>query len=152
VRLLSLNPVLNRPLLLSASIAVLVFPRLAMATTSTRVIPQKRARLDDTIGSLAPTASEDVSASRAAQNTALSLPTELIYTILAISIGDYLADMMLYPSKIMPWDAILTFLHVSRSFRGSTIKMLYHLWGETFIRQRTRYSNVGPLSALRQFR
>jgi hypothetical protein len=67
----------------------------------------------------------------------LSLPTELIYTILAISIGDYLADMMLYPSKIMPWDAILTFLHVSRSFRGSTIKMLYHLWGETFIRQRT---------------
>lgn len=111
-----------------------------MATTSTRVISgsRKRARLNDTIRSLPATASEDVSASQAAQNTALSLPTELIYTILAISIGDYIGDMMLNPSKLLHWDAILTLLHVSRSFRGSTIKLLYHLWGETFIRERTK--------------
>lgn len=111
-----------------------------MATTSTRVISgsRKRARLNDTIRSLPTTASEDVSASQAAQNTALSLPTELIYTILAISIGDYIGDMMLNPSKLLHWDAILTLLHVSRSFRGSTIKLLYHLWGETFIRERTK--------------
>jgi hypothetical protein len=68
----------------------------------------------------------------------LLLPTELIYTILAISIGDYMGDMMLLPSKILKWDAIMTFLHVSRSFRGCIIKLLYHLWGETFIRERTR--------------
>jgi len=68
----------------------------------------------------------------------LLLPTELIYSILAISIGEYIGDMMLYPSKILQWDAILTFLHVSRTFRECTIKLLYHLWGETFIRERTR--------------
>lgn len=109
-----------------------------MASTSTRIISgsRKRTRLNDTIRSLATTASEDVS--QAAQNTALSLPTELIYTILAISIGDYISDMVLNPSKLLHWDAILTLLHVSRAFRGSTIKLLYHLWGETFIRERTK--------------
>jgi hypothetical protein len=74
----------------------------------------------------------------------LLLPTELIYTILAISIGDYMSDMILFPSKILKWDAIMTFLHISRSFRGCTIKLLYHLWGETFIRERTRYCNLPP--------
>lgn len=77
-------------------------------------------------------------APRTAQNATLLLPIELIYTILAISIGDYISDMMLLPSKILKWDGIMTFLHVSRSFRGCTIKLLYHLWGETFIRERTR--------------
>jgi hypothetical protein len=81
--------------------------------------------------------------------SALRLPTELIYTILAIAIGDYIGDMMLFPSKILHWDAILTLLHVSRTFRGCTIKLLYHLWGDTFIRERTRYvpcSSHTPLS------
>ena len=76
--------------------------------------------------------------------SALRLPTELIYTILAIAIGDYIGDMMLFPSKILHWDAILTLLHVSRTFRGCTIKLLYHLWGDTFIRERTRYVHPIP--------
>jgi hypothetical protein len=75
---------------------------------------------------------------RAVWNSALQLPTELIYTIVAIAIGDYVGDMMLFPSKILRWDAILTLLHVSRTFRGCTIKLLYHLWGDTFIREKTR--------------
>jgi len=83
-----------------------------------------------------------VSALRAAQNATLLLPTELIYTILAISIGDYFGDMILLPSEILKWDAIMTFLHVSRTFRGCIIKLLYHLWGETFIHERTRYCTV----------
>jgi hypothetical protein len=52
--------------------------------------------------------------------------------------GEYISDMVLYSSKILKWDAILAFLHVSRTFRGCTIKLLYHLWGDTFIRERTR--------------
>ena len=104
---------------------------------STRVISRKRARRGTTTIS-ATTESEDAPASREAQNVSFLLPTELIYTILAISLGDYIGDMMLLPSKILKWDAILTFLHVSRAFRGCTIKLLYHLWGETFIRERTR--------------
>jgi hypothetical protein len=104
---------------------------------STRVISRKRARCGPTTISAA-TASEDAPGSRAAQNATLLLPTELIYTILAISIGEYIGDMMLLPSKILKWDAIMTFLHVSHAFRGCTIKLLYHLWGETFIRERTR--------------
>lgn len=104
---------------------------------STRVISRKRARCSPSTIS-ATTVSEDAPGSRAAQNATLSLPTELIYTILAISIGEYIGDMMLLPNKILKWDAIMTFLHVSRAFRGSTIKLLYHLWGETFIRERTR--------------
>jgi hypothetical protein len=106
---------------------------------STSVISRKRARRSrsTTIVSATP-ASEDAPESRAAQNATLLLPTELIYTILAISIGEYIGDMILLPSKILKWDAILTFLHVSRAFRGCTIKLLYHLWGETFIRERTR--------------
>jgi len=106
---------------------------------STPVIFRKRARRSSTVVVIsAPTASEDAPESRAAQNATLLLPTELIYTILAISIGDYIGDMMLLPSKILKWDAIMTFLHVSCAFRGCTIKLLYHLWGETFIRERTR--------------
>ena len=108
--------------------------------TSTRVMSRKRAR-SSKITAIAPEDS-DVSTSQAAQNTTpstqLCLPTELIYTILAISMGEYIGDMMLYPSKILKWDAILTFLHVSRTFRGCTVKLLYHLWGDTFIRERTR--------------
>ena len=80
----------------------------------------------------------DTLASQKLPNRALQLPTELVYTILAICIGDYLNDMMLYPSKIERWDATLTFLHVSHIFRSCTIKLLYHLWGDTFIRERTR--------------
>ena len=104
---------------------------------STRVISRKRARRSTTIIS-ATTASEDALESRATQNAKLLLPTELIYTILAISIGEYISDMILLPSKVLKWDAIMTFLHVSRAFRGCTIKLLYYLWGETFIRERTR--------------
>lgn len=105
--------------------------------TSTRVISRKRARSSKVTA----IASEDLSTStsQAAQNTTQScLPTELIYTTLAISMGEYICDMVLYPSKILKWDAILTFLHVSRTFRGCTVKLLYHLWGDTFIRERTR--------------
>lgn len=103
--------------------------------TSTRVMSRKRARPSN----ITATASEDVSTSQAAQNTTqLCLPTELIYTILAISMGEYIGDMMLFPSKILKWDAILAFLHVSRTFRGCTVKLLYHLWGDTFIREKTR--------------
>jgi hypothetical protein len=105
---------------------------------SAPVISRKRARRSTTILVSATTASEDTPESRTAQNATLLLPTELIYTILAISIGEYIADMILLPSKILKWDAIMTFLHVSRAFRGCTIKLLYHLWGETFIRERTR--------------
>lgn len=100
---------------------------------STPVISRKRARRSTTIIS-----ATTAPGSRVAQNATLLLPTELIYTILAISIGDYLGDMIFLPSKILKWDAIMTFLHVSRAFRGCTIKLLYHLWGETFIRERTR--------------
>ncbi|KAI0253838.1 hypothetical protein BJV78DRAFT_1388884 [Lactifluus subvellereus] len=82
-------------------------------------------------------ASDDAPVLKGKQNLALQLPTELIYTILAISMGDYLGDMMLYPSKVQKWDAILTFLHVSRTFRGCTIDLLYYLWGDTFIHERT---------------
>lgn len=98
----------------------------------------KRARRGDITTTLSP-ASSDAPASRAVQNPALQLPTELIYIILAISMGEHISDMMLYPSKIQQWDAILTFLHVSRAFRGCSIKLLYYLWGNTFIRERTRY-------------
>jgi hypothetical protein len=100
------------------------------------------------INGLATTMSEDVSTSRAAQTR---LPTELIYIILAISIGDYIGDMMLNPLKILKWDAILMLLHVSRTFRLSTIQMMYHLWGETFIQpERTRYL-LSPLAVPWQF-
>ena len=77
--------------------------------------------------------------SKRVPNRALQLPTELVYTILATSIGEYLSDIMLYPSKIERWDATLTFLHVSHTFRSCTIKLLYHLWGDTFIREKTRF-------------
>ncbi len=82
---------------------------------------------------------EDTHASQRVPNRALQLPTELVYTILTISIGDYLSDLMLYPSKIERWDATLTFLHVSHTFRSCTIKLLYHLWGDTFIREKTKF-------------
>ncbi|KAH9063730.1 hypothetical protein EDB83DRAFT_2382661 [Lactarius deliciosus] len=83
---------------------------------------RKRARRSYVSPSATP---EDTHAS---QKT-LQLPTELVYTILATSIGEYLSDLMLYPSKIERWDATLTFLHVSHTFRSCTIKLLYHLWG-----------------------
>lgn len=89
-------------------------------------------------------ASEDAPALKRKQDLALQLPTELIYTILAISMGDYVGDMMLYPSKVQKWDATLTLLHVSRTFRGCTINLLYHLWGDTFIHERTRYDLYFP--------
>jgi hypothetical protein len=94
------------------------------------------------------TASEDVLSLERNPNMALQLPTELIYTILAVTMGDYLGDMMLYPSEVQNWDATLTFLHVSRTFRGCTINLLYHLWGDTFIHERTRYGLCPPPSSL----
>ncbi|KAF8267829.1 hypothetical protein EI94DRAFT_1729349 [Lactarius quietus] len=96
---------------------------------------RKKARRSNVSSSAA--TPQDTRASAKAPHRALQLPTELVYTILAISVGDYLSDMMLYPSKIERWDATLTFLHVSHTFRGCTIKLLYHLWGDTFIRERT---------------
>ncbi|KAI0259932.1 hypothetical protein BC834DRAFT_590042 [Gloeopeniophorella convolvens] len=80
---------------------------------------------------------------------ALRLPIELIYTILAMSMGDYLSEIMLEcPPVADDWDATLTFLHVSRSFRSCTIKLLYHLWGDTFIHERTSaLSNYKPTYA-----
>jgi len=104
----------------------------------TRIVSRKRARSSDTATtSTAPPEDVPASASRAIQNPALQLPTELIYTILAISVGDYVGDLMLHPSRIHPQDVILTSLHVSRTFRGCTIKLLSHLWGDTFILERT---------------
>ena len=81
---------------------------------------------------------EDTLAPQKLPNRALQLSTELVYTILAICIGDYLSDMMLYPSRIVRWDACLIFLHVSHTFRSCTIKLLHHLWRDTFIHERTR--------------
>ncbi|KAH9967973.1 hypothetical protein BC827DRAFT_460864 [Russula dissimulans] len=103
---------------------------------------RKRARRNN-ITTASTTPPEDTSAIvRVVQNSALQLPTELIYNILAIAIGEYMGDMMLRPNNILQWDAIMTSLHVSRTFRGCTIKLLYHLWGDTFIRdsERTRYA------------
>jgi hypothetical protein len=97
-----------------------------------RIVSRKRVRSSDT-ATTSTTPPEDVPASRAIQNPALQLPTELIYTILATSVGDYIGDLMLHPSKIHQQDVILTSLHVSRTFRGCTIKLLYHLWGDTLI-------------------
>jgi hypothetical protein len=98
---------------------------------------RKRVRRSNTASSIA--ASEDAPGLERKEKITLQLPTELIYTILAISMGDYLGDMMLYPSMIQKWDATLTLLHVSRTFRGCMIHLLYHLWGDTFIHERTRY-------------
>ncbi|KAH9038976.1 hypothetical protein EDB85DRAFT_1931484 [Lactarius pseudohatsudake] len=95
---------------------------------------RKRARRSYVSPSATP---EDTHASQRTADRALQLPTELVYTILATSMGEYLSDLMLYPSKIERWDATLTFLHVSHTFRSCTIKLLYHLWGDTFIRERT---------------
>jgi hypothetical protein len=89
---------------------------------------------------------EDTHAPQKLPNRALQLPTELVYTILATCIGDYLCDMMLYPSRIERWDATLTFLHVSHTFRSCTIKLLYYLWGDTFIRERTRFVRLCVLT------
>ena len=126
-----------------------------------RIMSQKRARRSSSTATLTssrahtPSSEQDApaaSASRAVWNPALQLPTELIYTIVAIAIGDYVGDMMLFPSKILRWDAILTLLHVSRTFRGCTIKLLYHLWGDTFIRETTRYVPAHPIPAPISFR
>lgn len=69
----------------------------------------------------------------------ISFPTELIHFILAISLGNYLADFILLPTIPLTWDPIITLLHVSSTFRACTIKLLYCLWGETFIRDRATY-------------
>ncbi|KAI0040758.1 hypothetical protein FA95DRAFT_1646887 [Auriscalpium vulgare] len=80
----------------------------------------------------------------------LCLPTELIYDVIATALGDYLSDLILDGTEAArprsrDWDAILVFLHVSRSFRACTIQLMYHLWGDTFIHQRTRaISNYKP--------
>ena len=92
------------------------------------------------------TTPRDTHAPQKLPNRALRLPTELVYTILAICIGDYLSDLILYPSKIERWDATLTFLHVSHTFRSCTIKLLYYLWGDTFIRERTRFARLCVLT------
>jgi hypothetical protein len=120
-----------------------------------RMPSQKRARRSSSTATLTSTRAhtpscgeEDACASRAVWNPALQLPTELIYTIVAIAIGDYVGDMMLFPSKILQWDAILTLLHVSRTFRGCAIKLLYHLWGDTFIREKTWYVPAHPILRL----
>jgi hypothetical protein len=105
----------------------------ASSNTSTRnTTPSNSEEKDASVGT-------SISASREDWNPALRLPTELIYTITAIAIGEYIGDMILFPSRLLTWDAILTLLHVSRTFRGCTIKLLYHLWGDTFIREKTRY-------------
>ncbi|KAI0281077.1 hypothetical protein BC826DRAFT_1072492 [Russula brevipes] len=84
----------------------------------TRIVSRKRARSSDTATtSTAPPEDVPASASWAIQNPALQLPTELIYTILAISVGDYVGGLMLHPSRIYQQDVILTFLHASRLFR-----------------------------------
>jgi hypothetical protein len=104
----------------------------------------RRSNATATAVSVAPT-----SGSRAVWNPALRLPTELIYSIAAITIGDYIGDMMLLPDEDLHWDAIMTLLHVSRTFRGCTIELLYHLWGDTFIRERTKYAPL-PYAAPRR--
>ena len=130
-------------------------------TTTMRITSQKRARRNSATATAStstrahsPSASGGekdaraaASASRAVWNSALQLPTELIYTIVAIAIGDYVGDMMLFPSKILQWDAILALLHVSCTFRGCTIKLLYFLWGDTFIREETKYVPAHPISS-----
>ncbi|KAI0283263.1 hypothetical protein BC826DRAFT_973785 [Russula brevipes] len=114
-----------------------------------RIVSRKRARSSDTATtSTAPPEDVPASASWAIQNPALQLPTELIYTILAISVGDYVGDLMLHPSRIHPQDVILTSLHVSRTFRGCTVKLLSHLWGDTFILEKTRHVYLRVSSAL----
>jgi hypothetical protein len=108
---------------------------------------RKRARCNSNV-SLSSATTEDTDASQKVPNRTLQLPTELVYTILAISIGEYLNDTILYPSKIEQWDATLTFLHVSHTFRSCTIKLLYHLWGDTFIRERTRFVHLWILAVV----
>jgi len=116
------------------------------------VVSRKRARRSNVTITPSEEGGEDAPASRAVRNPALQLPTELIYAIVAIAIGEYIGDMMLLPCKILRWDPILILLHVSRTFRGCTIKLLRHLWGDTFIRESTSIiRNYNPtLSIFRQ--
>jgi len=57
--------------------------------------------------------------------------------IITFSLSNYISDMIL-SSKILKWDAIMTFLQVSNVFRTRTIELLYHLWGEALIHDRKR--------------
>ncbi|KAI0059035.1 hypothetical protein BV25DRAFT_1829340 [Artomyces pyxidatus] len=108
-------------------------------TKSATSRPQKRARVKSL-----PSSSPALQDASTTPNERLRLPTELLYDIIATSLGDFVSDLILSPVAA-EWDAISSFLHVSRSFRGCTIRLLYHLWGDTFIHEQTRVlSNYKP--------
>jgi hypothetical protein len=65
----------------------------------------------------------------------LALPIELLRIIIALSLCEYLNDIMFFYEN-SERDTIMTFLHVSYNFQELTIQFLYHLWGEVFIGDR----------------
>ncbi|THH07327.1 hypothetical protein EW146_g9356 [Bondarzewia mesenterica] len=59
------------------------------------------------------------------------LPVELLPTIAAMVVGDYLCELILLPQVAKNWDAVMTLLHASPALRGTTFSILCNLYGES---------------------
>jgi len=77
--------------------------------------------------------------SRCVTKAAWALPTEITFIIIALSLGDYLYDVLDALWDVPEWDAMMTLLHTSTVFRRCAINVMYHLWGEMFMDERTGY-------------
>jgi len=62
-----------------------------------------------------------------------NLPTELLSTILAMSLGSHFRSILSNPDEFYDYRHIKNLLLVSHTFYAWTVEVLYHLWGSTFI-------------------
>lgn len=68
----------------------------------------------------------------------LNLSTELLSTIIALSLGSHFEFIMFEPEGFDGERHIMNLLLVSKTFYTCTVEVLYHLWGTTFIDGETR--------------
>lgn len=62
----------------------------------------------------------------------VSLPTGLVHEIVEHVFGVFLGDLDFDPSTAEYWDVGLACLHISRSFRACTTRILERYWGDEF--------------------
>jgi hypothetical protein len=107
-------------------------PHPQLSSMSTYVASEETLAHSDSASSMSDTTSQTSEIAPTSSLPYPVIPLELLFQIIAISLGSYLGLAMLEPDRFIGFNLIERFIMVSRDFRHCTIDVLRYLWHDTF--------------------
>ncbi|KAI0312959.1 hypothetical protein OF83DRAFT_597568 [Amylostereum chailletii] len=77
------------------------------------------------------------------------IPTELIYDIVEFTLATFWRDLVMEPTQVEDWNAVIVLLQVTQAFRSGTIQCMDPLWGGKLIEDGENIKQT--LSLLRRY-